>query len=153
MRSLTHGFHVQCIPTLSRVFQREQDAANRISVAGDASPTVADAGTSSNSLLKPLTPSFWKTDGDLSRGLQWLCLYTTSGVDVPLHIYDQCASMVSEQGGTLVDSILLVKTMLSFAWLRSLGRHDLHKAIALLHSCKMNEVLEKLKAGSALEEV
>lgn len=91
--------------------------------------------------------------GEYSQGLRWLCLFATSGVDIPSHIFEGFASTVSSQNSDLKDCNLLLKAILVHTWLRPLGRYDLQQVIALLNRKKESEIVRRLQCNDGMAEV
>lgn len=138
------------MPSLSRIFLREAEPSHRLSV-------MVDTISSESATLVSFDP--WRVVMDtaeqsnegLSRSLQWLCLFSRSGVIIPDEKFTHFASILAERDCQLSESILLVKAVLASAWLQSLGRQHLQTVISVLHSRFAVHIADSLKRNSESE--
>lgn len=86
------------------------------------------------------------------RGLAWLSLFACSGVDIPLSVFQDLATVSSRFQAGLQDCATLVKACLYSAWLRSIGRQDLQVTIALLFTHLQPEILGNIQSHECLAE-
>lgn len=84
------------------------------------------------------------------RGLHWLCLFVSSGVDVPVSAFMQCANLVTHFQASLDQCLLLAKACLWSCFMKPLGRQELQTMIASLHSYLANWIINDLKSRHSL---
>ena len=87
------------------------------------------------------------------RGLQWLCLFAFSGVDIPVPIFLQFAALTSKFRAGMTDCSKLVDAAMYSSYLRALGRLDLQALVAALQVHLKAEILGYLQSSERLEEV
>ncbi|KAJ7235476.1 hypothetical protein B0H12DRAFT_1141671 [Mycena haematopus] len=142
----TMDVYFEPMPSLYRLFPRDTDPSQRLSVAPDATVTTEGAGA-------PIDP--WRVVMDMgsqshegfSQSLQWLCTFARSGVDVPVSIFERFSTLATDFHASLSDSMLLVESLLASSWLKPTGRHQLQNIVASLHSRLLSHNLECLAAG------
>ena len=137
------------MPSLYRLFPREVETSHRLSTALD--PTAAQTDNTA-----PVTIDPWRVVTDiakasrdgLSRSLQWLCVFSRSGVDIPVSTYMQFSSLVTKSDIPLANSLLLVNAAMMSSWLKSMGRHQLQMMFSAIHAQLAPHVLDCLKNNS-----
>lgn len=104
-----------------------------------------------NPLHKLMDISFSSMDG-YRRGLRWLCIFASSGVDIPVSAFYQFAASAGRFRADLEDCSILVKAGLYSAWLRSIGRQELQGMVGLLHEHLAATIVASLESkGSSLD--
>ena len=93
------------------------------------------------------------TRSGYERGLQWLCIFAFSGVDIPVPIFLQFATLAKKFKANLRDCSKLVDAAMYSSYLRSLGRLDLQALVAALQVHLKAEILGYLQSSERLEEV
>ena len=134
---------------LPRLFTRE-DGSSRHSLVFDGRNSMGDlAGlTNINPLESLMTVSFGSRDG-YRRGLRWLCIFASSGVDIPIPLFFQFANEAKRFRADLDDCLVLIKASLFAAWLRSIGRQELQTIAGMLHEHLSSELMSKLWSGES----
>lgn len=144
---------LQPLPSLLRLFSRETDSS-RHTIMIDARSTMGDLSSLTNiNPLQAMMNIATTTRSGYQRGLRWLCLFASSGVDIPVPIFIQFAMLTKKFKADLKDCSLLVEAALSASWLRSVGRLDLQNMIGLLHVYLSNEILGYLETSENFKEV
>ena len=87
------------------------------------------------------------------RGLRWISLFALSGVDIPITIWIQFATLASKFRVDLRDCSLLVNAALYSSWLRPTGRLELQTMISMLHAHLSAEIINGLQASENLENM
>lgn len=98
--------------------------------------------TAINPLQKLLEISFSSEDG-YRRGLRWLSIFASSGVDIPVSAFFQFAVAAERFHANLEDCLVLTKAGLFAAWLRAIGRQDLQVMVGILHDHISMDVVSK----------
>ena len=93
------------------------------------------------------------TRSGYERGLQWLCIFAFSGVDIPVPIFLQFATLAKKFKANLRDCSKLVDAAMYSSYLRSLGRLDLQTLIAALHVHVFGEISSCLQALEKVDEM
>ena len=96
-----------------------------------------------NPLQNLMEISFASRNG-YRRGLRWLCIFASSGVDIPVSAFFQFAAFVGKFQADLEDCLLLTKAVLYSAWLRSIGRQDLQAVLGMLHDYLSPMIVPKI---------
>lgn len=130
------------MPSLYRLFPREIDVSQRYSVADLASPPIDDSSVFDPWRLLVRVAS--ESKEGLRRSLPWLCIFACGGIDVPVATYLRFSSLVSDQNLSLLESLLLVKAVMSSTWLKSMGRQELQVIFADLHTRLASEIQRNL---------
>ncbi|KAJ7582678.1 hypothetical protein C8J56DRAFT_1167735 [Mycena floridula] len=138
------------MPSLSRLFPREMDAAQRYSTADRITAQVDEAAAPDPWRILAHTAS--QSNEGLIRSLHWICIFARAGVDVPIPTFQHLASLSAEFQTSLSGSLLLMKALLASTWLKSMGRQDLQTVVADLHSRLSQEILKSLTNRSSLDE-
>ena len=103
--------------------------------------------------LQVMTNLATTTKSGYQRGLNWLNLFTSSGVDVPVPIFMQFASLTSKFKPSLSDCSILVDAALAACYLRPIGRLELQPIIGLLHEYLSSVILDRIQASENALEV
>ena len=101
-----------------------------------------------NPLQSLMTVSFGSRDG-YQRGLRWLCIFASSGVDIPLPLFYQFAGEAPRFRATLDDCLVLARACLYAAWLRSIGRQELQAVAGILHEYLAQDLVSRLWSGES----
>ncbi|KAK7020581.1 hypothetical protein R3P38DRAFT_3272569 [Favolaschia claudopus] len=133
-------------PSLTRLFPRDTDPSQRLSVAFDQTVAVESVEAPISPWRVVLAVASESQDG-FSRSLQWLYTCAHSGVDIPLSIFERFSTLATEFHASLSDSKLFVESLLASIWLKTTGRHQLQTIIASLHKRLMAHILECLQAS------
>ena len=83
----------------------------------------------------------------LKTGLRWLCIFTRSGVEIPVSRFEQMLGLAQQSDLSWEDSKLLIDALFCATWLRSLGRQELQAIVSNIHVSIYPQVLEDLKTG------
>lgn len=94
-------------------------------------------------MQKLLEISFSSGDG-YRQGLRWLCIFASSGVDIPASAFLQFAASAGRFHADLEDCAILAKAGLYAAWLRSIGRQDLQVMVGMLHEHLSSDIVSKI---------
>ncbi|EPQ58100.1 hypothetical protein GLOTRDRAFT_72136 [Gloeophyllum trabeum ATCC 11539] len=136
------------LPTILRLFNREGDGTHRYS-------SVADPSVLANSALTGLDP--WsivmgvaKQKDQFRQSLHWLSFLAAAGVDVPVHVYSQFSSFVSQYTASLEDSVTLAQAALESTWLKSLGHQRLQGMIVDLHSLLAKGLIQRMRTCTSM---
>ncbi|VDB82999.1 unnamed protein product [Peniophora sp. CBMAI 1063] len=81
------------------------------------------------------------------QALQWLAMMSSSGVDIPVAIFQQFSALSGRFDLDVVETLPLVSAAFCSIWLRSLGRQDLHTVIGALHLRLADKVVEGLRGN------
>ncbi|KAJ3559109.1 hypothetical protein NM688_g537 [Phlebia brevispora] len=128
------------LPSLLRLFSREGDSSQRHTLVLDSRFTMGDLSSLANiNPLQVMTNLATTTKSGYERGLHWLNLFATSGVDIPIPIFMQFA--------------VLANAALAAAYLRPIGRLDLQPMISLLHTYLSQQILNSVRASENIREV
>ena len=84
----------------------------------------------------------------LCRALQWLCIMTRSGVDVPISLFQQVLPLVIRFSLSVNDLVPFTRALLSALWLRSLGRQELQHTVGALHVYLGRSVVASLRSAT-----
>ncbi|KAI0703614.1 hypothetical protein BC835DRAFT_1483812 [Cytidiella melzeri] len=143
---------LQPMSSLPRLFTRE-DGSQRSSIVTDSRFTMVDLSAFSNvnPLQKLMSVAFASSEG-FRTGLSWLCLFASSGVDIPLKTYLDFAVKGSRFHMDLQDCTMLVKAALYSCWLRSIGRHEMQAMIATLFTQMELQVVQNLQSREAVPQ-
>lgn len=87
------------------------------------------------------------------RGLHWLCLFISSGVDVPVFAFMQYASLATQFQASLDQCSILAKATLWACFLKSLGRQELQTMITSLHSYLAPQIIDGLRSRQSLSSM
>ncbi|KAI0062284.1 hypothetical protein BV25DRAFT_1804358 [Artomyces pyxidatus] len=142
------------IASLQRLLNRDGGISQRVSSAVNLTATIIDP--TSLTAVDPWTTVLRVATADvdgLRKSLQWLYMFARSGVDIPVSIFQQFASFTGRSRNSLVETIPLVKAILSSLWLKSLGRQELLTTIGSLHLRLSSDVLSSITTGNSLSDV
>ncbi|THH16358.1 hypothetical protein EW146_g4274 [Bondarzewia mesenterica] len=132
------------LPALQRLFIYEGDLNGRSSVAIDPTTIVADSSALTGIDLWGVFMRLVTRKDGLLRGLQCLCMFARSAVDIPFNVFQKSASLASNLKLSITDSTPLARAALSSAWLKSRGRQDLIGIIVSLHQRLAREIVASL---------
>ena len=125
----------------------------RFSVVAEPTTTITDP-----SALTGIDP--WNTftrlatnEESLLRGLQWLCMFARSGVDIPVTVFRRFTSFANRFKLSVADSTHLARAVLYSVWLKSRGRQDLLSIIVTLHQRSSSEILAALTNKTTVHDV
>jgi hypothetical protein len=104
-----------------------------------------------NPLQKLLSMAFASAEG-FRKGLSWLCLFASSGVDIPFTTFLDFATNIPRFQMELQDCALLIKACLYSCWLRSIGRQEMQAAVAMVLSNMEPQISQNLQSRHALTE-
>ncbi|KAI0079929.1 hypothetical protein K474DRAFT_1638767 [Panus rudis PR-1116 ss-1] len=140
--------------SLPRLFNRELESSQRYStmmgsrlsapqfnVLNDANP------------LRDLIETAKSSKKSFERSLHWLCLFASSGVDIPVPVFVQFAGWAKQYNADLNDCQMIITAALWSSWLKSLGRQELQAVVATLHMHLMDQLLDGLRAQLRLPEI
>ncbi|KAF7793229.1 hypothetical protein EIP86_004339 [Pleurotus ostreatoroseus] len=134
--------------------ERSEEAIMRHSIVLDARFSMGDLSSLANvNPLQVMTNLATTTKSGYQRGLNWLNLFTSSGVDVPVPIFMQFASLTSKFKPSLADCSILVDAALAACYLRPIGRLELQPIIGLLHEYLSSVILDRIQASENALEV
>ncbi|KAI0093920.1 hypothetical protein BDY19DRAFT_989447 [Irpex rosettiformis] len=141
----------QPIASLPRLFTRE-DGSQRSSIVTDSRLTMGDLSTlgNVNPLQKLISIAFRSAEG-FPRGISWLCLFTSSGVDVPLSTFVDFATKAARFRIDLEGCTTLVKAALYASWLRSIGRHEMQAMVATLLTHLELQMIQNFQSGENID--
>ena len=80
----------------------------------------------------------------LKRILNWLCVFASSGVDIPVSTFLKISLLALEMNASFEDQSKLADAAFMSIWIRSLGRQGLYQLISDLHDRNVAFVIEKL---------
>lgn len=142
------------MPSLLRLFSLEADGSQRHSIIIDARFSVGDLSSLANvNPLQVMTNLATATKSGFQRGLNWINLFTSSGVDVPVPIFLQFATLTTKFKPSLADCSVLVDAALAASYLRPIGRLELQPIIGLLHEYLSPVILGSIQASESTREV
>lgn len=104
-----------------------------------------------NPLQKLITIAFANAEG-FRRGLSWLCLFASSGVDIPLGTFLDFATKATRFQMNLKECTTLITAALYSTWLRSIGRHELQAMVATLLTHLELQIVQNVQSGEAFED-
>jgi hypothetical protein len=91
-------------------------------------------------------------DGFL-RSVAWLHLCACSGVDIPPQVFLDLADTGGQHLGlTMEYTTLLVRSALYSAWMKSRGRPELQRLVAILHTRYLDVICERLRTQATCSE-
>ncbi|KAG5645224.1 hypothetical protein DXG03_006641 [Asterophora parasitica] len=136
----------ESIPSLSRLFPREIEAYTY--------PAGLDDHTdlTSNPFIEPwraVTRVAAESKEGLSKSLQWLCLIAGSGIEISLAIFRTYSNLGAGSPGSLSDSLLLSRAILSSTWLASKSRQEIRILLSELHATHCSQIISILKSGDS----
>ena len=143
----THLTMLQPVSTLTRLLGRDAGGGSRgstvrtttvLSVADSTIPSATDPWSIIMRAALSGRHSF-------QQALQWLAMMSNSGVDIPVAIFQQFATLSARFDLNVVETLPLVSAAFCSIWLRSLGRQDLHTVIGALHLRLADKVVEGLQ--------
>lgn len=79
------------------------------------------------------------------QALQWLAMMSSSGVDIPVAVFQQFSALSGRFDMNVVETLPLVSAAFCSIWLRSLGRQDLHAVIGALHLRLAENIVQGLR--------
>jgi hypothetical protein len=137
------------MPSLYKLFPRDDEkksvsAALELSAPGESS-TAFDP-------WRAVMKSAPESREGLTRSLHWLCVFSRSGVDIPVSTFSQYSALATQFKINLTDSLLLVEAALSSTWLKSLGRQEMQTILSNLHSSLASHVLHSLRTKNELSQ-
>ncbi|THH33844.1 hypothetical protein EUX98_g253 [Antrodiella citrinella] len=140
--------------SLSKLFNKEVEASQRYSTMVDPRMTMQDLSVlaDANPLRDLLDTAKASADG-FAKGLHWLCLFVSSGVEIPISLFREYASLAHRFKSDLETCSLLVKATLWSCWMRSIGRQDLQGVIASVHTLLSSEIRTHLHQMQRLPEI
>ncbi|KIP09568.1 hypothetical protein PHLGIDRAFT_67270 [Phlebiopsis gigantea 11061_1 CR5-6] len=143
------GNYELAIPSLPRLFTRE-DGSQRSSLVFEGRASVGDSASlvNVNPMQKLMEISFSNRNG-YRQGLRWLCIFASSGVDIPVSAFFQFAASVGRYRADLEDCMILVRAGLYSAWLRSIGRQELQAMIGMLQEHLSSDIVTKIWENEA----
>jgi hypothetical protein len=142
------------VASLPRLFQREMESGNHLGSSSDAALSAADNGRSAAvDPWRVVVELAQRSKEGLKTTLQWLCLFATSGVDIPVSTFMLFSSSADLFDICLTDSLPLVEAALRATWLKSMGRQQLQAMFSSLHSRLSFEVLHCLQTKSGISDV
>ncbi|KAL5490495.1 hypothetical protein ACEPAI_5328 [Sanghuangporus weigelae] len=142
------------LSTLPRLFNRDSEGTARWTTAFDA--TITSFEHISAPLLDP-----WRVvidvaardyDG-LKKGLDWLCIFAASGVDVPVNTFLQLSALTRDLDAPFEDHLKLAEATFMAIWIKALGRQELHQMISDLHDRTAKHILAQLAVGTDVEKI
>ncbi|KAF9464728.1 hypothetical protein BDZ94DRAFT_1255766 [Collybia nuda] len=126
--------HEETMPSLPRLLPREADMSHRSGVNPDQVGTQGERFASiAIDPWRPIIRISSEGREGLSRGLQWLCLLSRSGVEVPVTVFTRFSVLITEHTSSIPNSLLLIKAVLFSTWLQSAGRQELQNVCSHLH--------------------
>ncbi|KIK57795.1 hypothetical protein GYMLUDRAFT_228917 [Collybiopsis luxurians FD-317 M1] len=137
----TSGIVSQSIPSLQRLFHRDQDNAHRYSLADKPVPN------SESSDFDPWHHILLTSENlsGLTRSISWLSVVACSGIDVSVATFFHFANLVEAFKIPVSSSLIFVKSMFQSIWLRDSGRQEMQKIITDLHFRLGSEIIQLLK--------
>lgn len=103
--------------------------------------------------LRDLVDTAKVNEDGFSKGLHWLCLFVASGIEVPISLFKDYASLASQFKADLETCSMLVRAILWSCWLRSIGRQDLQAVIAAVHGYLSTDIVSNLRQRYGLREM
>lgn len=70
----------------------------------------------------------------LNKAIKWLCLFSSSGVDIPIATFLRISALARDLGLTFEDHSVLAEAALLSTWMKSLGKQDLQAMVSELHT-------------------
>ena len=140
---------------LSRVFPREVEASYWLTFGSDSN--AADAENDGHIAFDPwravLRVANANKDG-LSRGLKWLSVLACSGVEIPVPVFMRFSALSTEYNTSIATSLLLVKSVMSAAWLKCTGQSELQleELFSEQHARLTPQIIQCLEGRTAVEE-
>lgn len=89
----------------------------------------------------------------LKQGLRWLCLFASSGVDIPIATFLQLSAMARDFDSSFEDQTMLCEAAFMATWTKSIGRYELQRLLLDLHVRNSKYVIEQAKNGDELDHV
>ena len=144
---LTATLETQSISGLGRLFPRDTDSISRSSSIDPDVPKAANKESAPIRVepLDILLKVARLSSSSLSQALDWLVMIASSGVDIPISIFEKFTSLVATEGATLRQVHSLVHAMTISLWLRSIGRQFFQTLLGRLHSVIAPKVVKTLK--------
>ncbi len=150
--SISHS--TQGLPSLPRLFNRDSEGSQRYSTIVDYRTTVGDLSSLANTNpLNAMMDTIKTSKEGFERGLHWLCLFVSSGVDVPVFAFMQCANLAVQFQVSLDQCSLLAKACLWACYMKSLGRQELQTMIASLHTYLASQIIDNIRSCQSLSSV
>ena len=134
--------------SLSRMFPREveEPTGSHSNVYGDsAAPTAVDP-------WRVVIHIATTNEQGLSRSLQWLSAFARSGVEIPVAVFMRFSALVTQYDAGLAESLLLVRSVMSATWLRSMGRTQLQSLFSELHTRLVARITQYLESGIEVKD-
>ncbi|KAG6850997.1 hypothetical protein H0H93_004484 [Arthromyces matolae] len=88
-----------------------------------------------------------KSSDALIHSLRWLCIFSRSGVEIPLAIFKMFASLLMKYDSPLSESSLLAEAVVVSTWLRPKGRQEIQNLLSELHERLAPRIVTATKAG------
>ncbi|EJD06034.1 uncharacterized protein FOMMEDRAFT_119510 [Fomitiporia mediterranea MF3/22] len=142
------------LPTLPRLFNRDVEGTARWTSAFDA--TVTSFEHVNAPLLEPwrvVTDVAARDYDGLKKGLDWLCIFASSGVDIPVNTFLQISALARDLNAPFDDHMKLAEAVFMSIWIKSLGRLDLQRLISDLHDRFVNYILARLERDSMNDQL
>jgi len=139
------------MPSLLRLFPREADVSTPYSAA--FSQTDTPTGGMTMEPWRVVTRIAAESKEGLTRSLQWLCLFSRSGIEIPLATFKQFSSLGIEYDISLPISLLLARSIMSSTWLKSKGRQEVQVLLSELHTRLCPQIISTLKDGCPTEDM
>ena len=138
---------MQPVSTLTRLLGRDAGQGGRGSTARTTTVlSVADSNIpSATDPWSIIMRAALSGRQSFQQALQWLAMMSSSGVDIPVAIFQQFAALAGRFDLDIMETLPLVSATFSSIWLRSLGRQDLHTVIGALHLRLADKVVEGLR--------
>lgn len=143
----------QSSSSLPKLFNKEVEASQRYSTMVDPRMTMQDLSSLGdiNPLRDLLDTAKADRDG-FSKGLHWLCLFVSSGVEPPISLFREYATLARQFQADIETCLMLVRATLWSCWLRSVGRQELQAVIATVHSNVGPAILTNLRQKQDLND-
>ena len=138
--------------SLHRLFPRDGEWSQRSSTFAKAPASNEGTGLKAFDPSRIVANVASKSKEGLSRSLPWLCLFSRSGIDVPVSTFMEFSSLATLFEASLADSLLLVGAAVSAIWLKSMGRQQLLTIFPSLHSRLAPQVLFSLQTRKGFSE-
>ena len=110
------------------------DGSARWTITPDA--TVTSFETSESSLKDP-----WRivvgvassNDTNLRKATSWVSIFASSGVDIPITVFQRFSELLDTFNSPFKDVITLAESIFKTTWIKSIGRLELHALLSDLH--------------------
>lgn len=139
---------------LPRLFNREVEGSARWTAAFDA--TIASFEHVAGPLLDPwrIVTNVASQDYDgLKKGLKWLGVFASSGVDIPISTFLQVSALLRDFDASFDIYIMLVEAVFISTWIRSLGRLTLQRMISDVHDRNSPYIIDRICIGNEDDQV